>query len=244
MLKKIAKAANTAIENTLGVRVSPSFPHKGLYGVLKGSQKLDPKEYSTIVGKGSIVPCQQEAYFLALNKYLREGDRVLDVGFGLGYGLTILSIKAGEVYGVDVDQKVLNYCQGSLVGKNPRLKNLSLYDGYTLTYPNTYFDVVTCVDVIEHVEDYDRLIRELLRVSRKGVFLSTPNRRPEYTNPDGTPKNYWHLREWSFEEFDAIIKKHGAPEWNFINGQFDGPFIISNIVKEDTLALSPFIKKV
>lgn len=242
-MDKIFKIINTILEKTLGVRIFPPTPYRGLYGILKGPQKKpDPKEYSTIVGRGSIVPCQQEAYFLAL-KYVHEGDKVLDVGFGLGYGMTILSIKADELYGVDVDKNVYEYCQKNLMGKNPKLKELSLYDGYDLKYPDNYFDIVTCMDVIEHVEDYDRLLREMLRISKRGVFLNTPNRRPEYTNKDGTPKNYWHLREWSFEEFDAIIKKHGAPEWNLINGLFDGPFTISKTLKEDSLALSPFLKK-
>ena len=93
-----------------------------------------------------------------------------------------------------------------------------MFDGYNLPFPDDTFDVVTCVDVIEHVEDYDRLIKEMLRVSKKGVFLSTPNRRPEYTNRDGSPKNYWHLREWSFEELEMILSKFGRTEWIFING--------------------------
>lgn len=203
----------------------------------------DPKKYSTIVGVGSIVPIQIEAYFLALNKYVDENAKILDVGFGLGYGINILSIKSEEVNGVDVDEKVLDYCTNTLVGKNPRLKILKIFDGYNLPFPDDSFDVVTCVDVIEHVEDYDHLIKEMLRVSRKGVFLSTPNRRSEYTNKDGSPKNYWHLREWSFEEFDEIVRKFGRIEWNFINGSYEGPFVISTEIKQDTLALSPIIFK-
>lgn len=205
--------------------------------------KTNPKDYSATLGVGSVVPCQIEAYFLALNKYVAESATVLDVGFGLGYGLNILAIKAKEVSGVDVDKKVYEYCQGTIVERNPRLVHLSLYDGYYLNFPDNHFDVVTCVDVIEHVEDYDKLIGEMLRVSKKGVFLSTPNRRPEYTNPDGTPKNHWHLREWSFGEFDEIIKKHGKVDWNFLNGPFEGPFTHSKIVQEQTLTLSPFIYK-
>lgn len=210
----------------------------------KGSNiKPNPKDYSTTIATGSVVPCQIEAYFLALNKYVDEKSIVLDVGFGLGYGLNILAIKAKEMYGVDVDEKTYQYCQNTVVGRNPRLKKISLYDGYSLDYPDSYFDVLTCVDVIEHVEDYDKLIKEMLRVSKKGIFLSTPNRRPEYTNLDGTPKNYWHLREWSFEEFDEIIQKHGKVDWNFLNGLFEGPFTCSQIVQSNTLTLSPFIFK-
>jgi 2-polyprenyl-3-methyl-5-hydroxy-6-metoxy-1,4-benzoquinol methylase len=214
-----------------------------LTGNLKSKlRKPDPSEYSTIVGKGQFIPCQVEAYFLALNLYVEEKATVLDVGFGLGYGLNILAIKASEVTGVDVDWKVYDYCRDTVVGRNPRLKELRLYDGYNLEYADQQFDVVTCVDVLEHIQDYDRFLKELLRVTRKGVFISTPNRRPEYTNPDGTPKNYWHLREWSFEELDSILKAHSPKiEWNFLNGPFEGPFSRSSAVVENTLTLSPFI---
>jgi len=212
------------------------------YSRFKGLRP-DPKEYSTIVGVGSIVPVQIEAYFLALNKYVDERTKVLDVGFGLGYGLNILAIKAREVNGVDIDKKVLDYCTNTLVGRNPRLDYLNIFDGYNLPFAENTFDIVTCVDVIEHVEDYEKLIGEMLRVSKKGVFFSTPNRRPENTNKNGTPKNYWHLREWSYDEFDEIIRKYGKLEWNFINGPYEGPFTISTSLSNDTFALSPFIFK-
>jgi len=205
--------------------------------------KPDPKEYSTIVGVGSIVPCQIEAYFLALNKYVEEQDTVLDVGFGLGYGLNILAIKASEVSGVDVDPKVLEYCSNTVLGRNPRLKNLMLYDGMRIDLPDNYFGVVTTVDVLEHVEDYHRFLDELLRVAQKGIFISTPNRRLEYTNPDGTPRNYWHLREWSFDELNEILQQHGDVDWNFLNGPFEGPFTWSKAIQKDTLTLSPFLIK-
>lgn len=211
---------------------------------LSSNGKPDPKEYSTIVGVGSVVPCQIEAYFLALNQYVDEGATVLDVGFGLGYGLNILSIKAKQVRGVEVDPKVLQYCNDTVLGRNPRLVSLSLYDGYHINFPDSYFDVVSCVDVLEHVEDYHLFLNELLRISRKGVFISTPNRRPEYTNSDGTPKNYWHLREWSFEELNEILLAHSSTlEWNFLNGPFEGPFDTSHVIEKDTLTLSPFAFK-
>ncbi len=205
--------------------------------------KPNPKDYSTIVGKGSVVPCQIEAYFFALNQYVPENADVLDVGFGLGYGLNILAIKAKRVCGVDVDTKVLAYCQDTVLGRNPRLDRLELYDGQRLPFRDGEFDVLTCVDVLEHVEDYDGFLDEMLRVSRKGVFVSTPNRRPEYTNADGTPRNYWHLREWSFGELDEIMQRHGAVDWHFLDGPFEGPFQNVDAVTPDTLVLMPFLHK-
>ncbi len=205
--------------------------------------KPNPKDYSTIVGKGSVVPCQIEAYFLALNAYVDEEAEVLDVGFGLGYGLNILAIKARQVCGVDVDPKVLAYCNDTVRGRNPRLDRLELYNGLNLPFQDEEFDVLTCVDVLEHVENYDAFLDEMLRVCRKGVFISTPNRRLEYTNPDGTPKNHWHLREWSFEELDDILRRHGKVEWNFLDGPFEGPFCTVGTATPATLTLTPFLFK-
>lgn len=201
----------------------------------------EPKQYTALLN--GWVPCQIESYFLALNKYVNQNDRILDVGFGMGFGLIILAIKAGVVNGIDIDTIALDYCKNVIVDRIPKLNYLNTYDGYNIDFPDNYFDIVTCVDVIEHVEDYERLIREMLRVSKKGIFINTPNRRPEYTGKDGKPLNHWHLREWSFEEFDNIIRKFGDIDWNFLNGSWNGPFELSCEVTKDSLTLTPFIKK-
>ena len=203
----------------------------------------DPASYTVTNEKTQFIPLQVEAYFLALNRYVAEGSTVLDVGFGLGYGLTILAIKASQVSGVEVDAKALSHTRSIMEGRNPRLMGLSLFNGYELEFSENYFDTVTCVDVIEHVADYHRLLLEMLRVSRKGVFLSTPNRRPEFTNNNGSPKNPYHLREWSYEGFDGIIRRYGNIDWNFLNGVWEGPFTITKDLQSDTQALSPFIHK-
>jgi SAM-dependent methyltransferase len=198
-----------------------------------------PREYTTLAAPIE-VPVQKETYYLALNEYVEEGDRVLDVGCGLGYGLNLLSIRAGEVAGVDVDAKAIDYCETHLLNKNPKLKEVRHYDGYHLPYGDDEFDVVTCVDVIEHVERYDDFVAELLRVARRRVILGTPNRRREFTNPDGTPKNYWHLREWSHAELDEILRRHAAQiDWHFINGAWEGPFTLSRTPTDSTQALVP-----
>ena len=203
--------------------------------------KPDPSKYST-TDEPREVPCQKETYFLALN-FITVKDKVLDVGCGLGYGINILSIKAVEVYGVDVDKKSITYCQDNVFGKNPKLKELKHYDGYHLPFKDNEFDTVTCVDVIEHVQNYDAFIDELLRVAKNFVVFSTPNRRSEYTNSDGTPKNYWHLREWSFEELDDIFNQHKTTvDWHFLNGNWGGPFTITKNLNKDTLALLPILK--
>jgi len=84
----------------------------------------------------------------------------------------------------------LDYCNSFLIDKLPTLKTIQIYDGYNIPYPDNYFDVIVSVDVLEHVHDYHHLLKEMMRVVSKGVFISTPNKRPEHCNPDGTPTNF------------------------------------------------------
>lgn len=232
LLPRIKRSLKSGVKSMIGDRGS----------ALKA--KIDPKLYTTTDGPEEVLS-QKECYYFALNNYIKDGDRVLDVGMGIGYGAGVLSIKASEVYAVDVDEKAVAYNKQRLLGKNPRVKDLILYDGITLPFKDRFFDVVTCIDVIEHVEDYEYFLSELIRVAKRHVIVATPNRRPEYTNPDGTPKNHWHLREWSFEEFDAIARraKGAKVEWHFLNGPWEGPHVITLQERPDTLALLPVFKK-
>lgn len=198
-----------------------------------------PTWFSTLDRPGERA-VQRTAYQLARDKYVRPANKVLDVGFGLGYGLEIMVGKAAELRGIEIDERAVTHGQ-MLVRENPKILELRDYDGKTIPYPSNAFDVVSCVDVIEHVPDYTGLINEMVRVSRRVVVLSTPNQRPENTRPDGRPKNRWHLREWSYEEFDAILQQIPDVEvdWNFLNGPKWGPFEASSHVRDDTRALTP-----
>ncbi len=188
------------------------------------------------------VPQQMAAYDLVVHKYIRPRDRVLDIGFGAGHGLQILAKKASEVVGIDIDRKAIHHAQ-RLVKSNEAILNVSRYDGYHIPFSSSSFDVIVCVDVIEHVPDYMRLINEMIRVSSRAVLLSTPNCRPENTKPNGKPKNRWHLREWNPEELALILDECQAYhwEWNFINGSANGPFTFSSVPQPETQALTPVL---
>jgi 2-polyprenyl-3-methyl-5-hydroxy-6-metoxy-1,4-benzoquinol methylase len=190
------------------------------------------------------IPVQAAAYNLALERYVLPGDRILDVGFGLGYGLQILSTKPVCLAGVEIDRKAVETVQ-KLAGGIQGLDELLIYDGRSLPYEADSFNVITCVDVLEHVPDYLYLLREMLRVASRLVFLSTPKRRPENTFPNGRPRNPWHLREWTMEELDFIL--HQLPdvqvEWNFLDGLWAGPFHTSRSCSNPTLALTPALIK-
>lgn len=106
---------------------------------------------------------------------LTSGKRVLDAGCGTAYGSAILAAGgANEVVGVDRANEVL----AAVRPRMPERVQLQCADVANLPFESNSFDIVVCFEVIEHVEDTDRVLDELARVVRDdGVLvISSPNR--------------------------------------------------------------------
>ena len=98
------------------------------------------------------------------------GERVLDVGCGVGQVVRRLKAAGADAHGVEVSEpNVIRARQAGL--------NCSLYDGRRLPFPDAYFGAVGALNVLEHVEDPEGFLVELVRVSRPGARLvvSSPN---------------------------------------------------------------------
>jgi SAM-dependent methyltransferase len=90
--------------------------------------------------------------------------KVLDAGCGSGRTLLEL-VDYGHLSGIELDPDVAAVAQGRGLGEvvQGRLEELP--------WAENTFDLITCLDVIEHTPDDRRTLRELLRVCRPGGFL-------------------------------------------------------------------------
>jgi SAM-dependent methyltransferase len=90
--------------------------------------------------------------------------RVLDAGCGSGRTLLELS-DYGEVHGIELNPEAAEVAQGrgSFDVQIGRLEQLPWQDGT--------FDLITCLDVIEHTPDDRLTLRELRRVCKPGGWL-------------------------------------------------------------------------
>ena len=88
---------------------------------------------------------------------------LLDVGVGDGY--TIRLVKPdGKVSGVDFDQEVVEEARGRGV--------LAQFgSAYEIPMPDASFDIITCVEVLEHLDSPMKALREVDRVLRQGGYL-------------------------------------------------------------------------
>jgi SAM-dependent methyltransferase len=96
---------------------------------------------------------------------LQPSVKLLDVGCGNGF-FTFYFDKVCDTCGVDFSEKML--------ALNPVEKKM-LMDAKDLKFKDDSFDVVFCHALLHHVEDIDRVVSEMKRVSRKYVVILEPN---------------------------------------------------------------------
>ena len=106
-----------------------------------------------------------------------DGARVLDVGCQLGALPVALSELGADVTGVDVDDALL---EGARLRARcyDATATFARAEAEALPFADASFDVVTFVDVIEHVRDPRAAVKELSRVLKPGgtLYLFGPNR--------------------------------------------------------------------
>lgn len=87
--------------------------------------------------------------------------RILDVGCGTGANLELLG-KYGEASGVDVSEEALAFC------RERGLENVRHGEAERLPYEDGSFDLVTGLDVVEHLDDDVAGLSEMHRVLKAG----------------------------------------------------------------------------
>jgi ubiquinone/menaquinone biosynthesis C-methylase UbiE len=113
---------------------------------------------------------------------LKKRSKLLDIGCGGGIITESLQSYFPEVkvYGCDISKKALDYAKK--FGKGD-IKYKKIINN-KLPFENNFFDACIALDVIEHVEDIDFLLKEINRVLKKGgLFLShTPTEGEKFTH--------------------------------------------------------------
>jgi len=91
----------------------------------------------------------------------RQPPHILDVGCGTGANLELLG-RFGQAEGVDVSPEALAFC------RERGLQSVRQGEAEHLPYPDESFDLVTGLDVVEHLDDDVAGLKEIRRVLRPG----------------------------------------------------------------------------
>ncbi|MBU0618898.1 class I SAM-dependent methyltransferase [Patescibacteria group bacterium] len=144
-----------------------------------------------------------------LGGLIKKTDRVLDVGCGEGHLLFLLS--EANKYGVDIEKTYL--ARAKAKNLQARFKPASAED---LPFKNSFFDLVCCTEVIEHINRPKQCLREVQRVLKPGGYclFSTYNHfnifniltlKAFSSEPRITPG---HMREYSWISFKKLVQNY------------------------------------
>lgn len=133
-----------------------------------------------------------------LDRFVKdENIKSLDVGCGTGAVMEMFIKRGYNVEGVDPSDTALGFC---------KKKNLIVTKGIAghLPYPDNSFDVVTALDVLEHVQEDIQAVIEIYRVLKPGgIFISTvPAHQFLFSSHD---KALHHFRRYSRSQFQKIL---------------------------------------
>ena len=135
---------------------------------------------------------------------IRGAQRVLDVGCGTGYGSAIVASHVREVVGIDVSEEAVAWARTKHQLDNLKFMTMPATE---LSVPDAFFDAACSIQVIEHIEDVELHLSEVVRVLKPdGRFMvATPNRLTY--SPNGL-HNAFHVREYDARELEALLASY------------------------------------
>lgn len=167
---------------------------------------LVPRLVDRFNNTGQVMGVGQKEMYEAIAPYCL-GKIVFDIGSGLGIGANILSHHARFVWGLDIEDRHVRFARQMYGHENLRFDEYDLLNATPRELATAH--IIVCVEVIEHIDDYDAALRGIKRFMDNNtvLFISTPNRNSPTLQKD-KPRNPLHVREWTAAEFyDVLIKQ-------------------------------------
>lgn len=162
-----------------------------------------------------------------------EEKTVLDVACGSGFGTALLAeANADQIVGVDVDVDSIQSCKERFNDPNIRFINGNVENLEKLGIGP--FDIVTCFETIEHVEDPEAAIRSIKSVmGAEGILMgSVPG------ETDWDEANEFHLQHFDQSRMLNLLKR------NFKNiRMYRQQFHLSSVIEKIDDEVPPVINR-
>ena len=111
-----------------------------------------------------------------------EGKKVLDVGCGGGILAEALNELGASVTGIDASENTIGVAKthSKSIGSDVRYIQNTIEE-FTSSYPEERFDVITCLEMLEHVPSPYEIIKNCSNLLKEdgNIFFSTINRNPK-----------------------------------------------------------------
>lgn|SRR3990167_5969319 len=164
-------------------------------------------------------------------QYLKKNDEVLDLGCGNGQSIIKSAKYCKQITGIEIDQGLRKIAAASF--KSAGINNATIHGGnleQKLKLKSKQFNKVIFLDVLEHLNNRDLILKEIKRVLKpKGMLLvGVPNSETSwkklqrsvgissFSDPD-------HKIEFSREDISKLLSKHGFKIKKLALSKYDTP---------------------
>ncbi|MGB4664939.1 MAG: class I SAM-dependent methyltransferase [Bacteroidales bacterium] len=187
-------------------------------------KKIDHKGERVELSNINITLLEHIHRYLFAANFVKD-KTVLDAACGTGYGSNYLSNYANLVYGIDINQDVIENNKEIYKKENLFFINTSIYQ---LPFDDNMFDVIVSFETIEHVDNGELVLSEFNRVLKKDgiLIISTPNKNISIENNLDNP---FHVHEYFEEEFKTLLHKY----FNNVSISYQNNYFFNSISAEN-----------
>jgi SAM-dependent methyltransferase len=166
-------------------------------------------DHHPIVFAGSFLSSEDYVLHLIHLKAYEEAARlsvgkfVLDIGCNNGYGTSLISRSCARAVGLDVSTNAIEDAKARFGSSCVEFRT---YDGITIPFADSKFDVIVSFQVIEHIEDTASYLSEIARLLRSdGIALFTTPNAAIRLDKGMVPWNKFHVREYMADELKRLL---------------------------------------
>ena len=110
-----------------------------------------------------------------------DGKKVVDIGCGGGILAESMALSGANTTGIDLSEKALKVAELHALEVGAKLTYRSISAEALAQEQPAQYDVVTCMEMLEHVPDPSSVVRACAKLCKPGgtLFFSTLNRNPK-----------------------------------------------------------------
>ncbi len=135
----------------------------------------------------------------------KKGQLILEAGCGPGIYSLYIATKGSIVHAVDLNSKKINKAKGlnNILNLNIDFREESITN---LPYKDNFFDKVLCSEVLEHIKEDKKAMKEISRVTKnKGIIILSVPAKNKFNRKN--MKRFGHIRSgYSFNEIKDLAK--------------------------------------